>query len=90
MSALTIIEKGKIFKINTGRAFSKFSKDYMAVMAILIMMVIFTFASLYFFTSTNFTNILIQTATVGVVTIGQALYLLQQGNSIFLLVKMLA
>ncbi len=60
-------------KVDIKKAISKFSKDYMAVMAIFIMMIVFSFASPYFFTGTNLKNILLQTATVGIVTIGQAL-----------------
>lgn len=60
-------------KIDLGETISKFSKDYMALMAILIMMVVFSFTSPYFFTAMNLKNILLQTATVGIVTIGEAL-----------------
>jgi len=75
MSASTIAEKNmENYKSkNLFTTVSKFSKDYMAVVAILIMVVVFSFASPYFFTELNLKNILLQTATVGVVTIGQAL-----------------
>lgn len=70
MSTTTVTERSKMDIL---RNMTKFNKDYMVAIAILIMMIIFSIASPYFFTSTNLTNILIQTSTVGVVTIGQAL-----------------
>lgn len=70
MSDSTVIKKSKI---DLGETISKFSKDYMALMAIFIMMVVFSFTSPYFFTTMNLKNILLQTATVGIVTIGEAL-----------------
>lgn len=60
-------------KVDIKKAISKFSKEYMAVMAIFIMMIVFSLSSPYFLTGTNLKNILLQTATVGIVTIGQAL-----------------
>lgn len=52
---------------------SKFTKEYASLVAIFLMLIVFSFASPYFFNAENFTNILLQTATVGIVTIGQAL-----------------
>ncbi len=52
---------------------SKFTKDYAIVVAILLLMVIFTFASEYFLTYRNIRNILMQTVSLAIVCIGQAL-----------------
>lgn len=58
---------------NMSKSISKFTKEYASLVAILFMLIVFSFASPYFFNAENFTNILLQTATVGIVTIGQAL-----------------
>lgn len=52
---------------------SKFTRDYAIVVAILMLMVIFTFASDYFLTYRNIRNILMQTVSLAVVCIGQAM-----------------
>ncbi len=52
---------------------SKFTKDYAIVVAILLLMVVFTFASDYFLTYRNIRNIFIQTVSVAIVCIGQAM-----------------
>lgn len=52
---------------------SKLSKDYAAVVAILVMGVIFSFASPYFLTSQNLKNILLQCSALAIVAMGQAL-----------------
>ena len=54
----------------------KFSKDYMSLVAILIIGIVFSFASPYFFDSGNFANILLQSSTVAIVAIGQALLMI--------------
>ena len=51
----------------------KFTKDYMSLVAILIISIVFSLASPYFFNTGNFANILLQSATVGIVAIGQGL-----------------
>lgn len=56
--------------------FSKFTKEYAIVIAIVALGVIFTFSSQYFLTFGNLRNIIQQSATVGIVAIGQALLLL--------------
>lgn len=55
------------------RKLGKFSREYSSVIAIIILMVFLSIASPYFLTASNITNILLQCATVGIVTIGQAL-----------------
>ncbi len=52
---------------------SKFTKDYAIVVAILLLMVIFTFASDYFLTYRNIRNIFMQTVSLAIVCIGQAM-----------------
>lgn len=52
---------------------SKFTKEYAIVVAILLLMVIFTFASDYFLTYRNLRNILMQTVSLAIVCIGQAM-----------------
>ena len=56
-----------------GERMSKFTKDYAIVVAILLLMIIFTLASPYFLTYNNIRNILAQTVPIAVVCIGQAL-----------------
>ena len=56
--------------------FSQFTKNYVALVATIIMSIVFSFVSDYFFTATNIRNIFLQTAAVGNVTIGQAYVLL--------------
>ena len=58
---------------NLTKNISKFTKEYASLVAIFIMLIVFSLASPYFFSAENFSNILLQTATVGIVTIGQAL-----------------
>lgn len=52
---------------------SKFSKEYTAVLAILAMGIIFSFASPYFLTGQNLKNILLQCSALAIVAMGQAL-----------------
>lgn len=56
-----------------GSRVSKFTKEYAIVVAILLLMVIFTLTSPYFLTYNNIRNILAQTVPIAVVCIGQAL-----------------
>jgi ribose transport system permease protein len=51
-------------------------KEYMVVTGILLMSVIFTLSSPYFFTWDNWKNILLQSSTVAIVALGQAIILL--------------
>lgn len=57
----------------------RLSKEYMILLALLISVVIFSFASKYFFTSNNLLTILLQSTTVAIVAIGQA-YVVLGGN----------
>lgn len=61
---------------NIKRIFSKASKDYMVVFAILLLGIVFSLASPYFLTVDNMTNILLQASTLSIVAIGQAIVLL--------------
>lgn len=63
----------KVGKIKVLKFVSKFSKDYMSLVAILLIGIVFSFSSPYFFNTGNFSNILLQSATVGIVAIGQGL-----------------
>ena len=58
------------------RGFSKFSKDYAVMFAIVLLGVIFSFSSKHFFRVDNLLNILSQTSTIAIAAIGQALVLL--------------
>ena len=55
---------------------SKFTKENMAIVAILLMSVVFTFTSPYFLSWENWKNILLQTSTVSIAAMGQAIVLL--------------
>ncbi len=52
---------------------SRFTKEYAIVIAIFVLIVIFSFASEYFFTYKNIRNIISQTVSLAIVCIGQAL-----------------
>lgn len=54
----------------------KVSKEYMILIALLIIVLVFSFSSKYFFTANNFMTILLQSATVAIVAIGQAFIML--------------
>lgn len=71
----------KIIRVNkVGSSFiGRFSKDYAILFATIVMAIIFSLISPYFFKFDNLRNILLQSATVSIVTIGQALILLS-GN----------
>lgn len=59
-------------KVYVGR----FCKEYMSVVGIILLSIVFTICSPYFFTWDNWKNILLQTSTVAIVAMGQALCLL--------------
>ena len=54
----------------------KLSKEYMILIALLIIVLVFSFSSKYFFTANNFMTILLQSATVAIVATGQAFIML--------------
>ena len=54
------------------KSFSKFTKNYAIVIGIFLLGVIFSFSSKYFLKMENMTNILLQSSTIGIVSIGQA------------------
>lgn len=53
-----------------------FTRDYMSLIAVLLIFVIFSFASPYFFKLNNIMNIFLQTATVAIVAIGQGMLII--------------
>lgn len=53
-----------------------FSKNYAIVIAIIILGIVFSFASEYFLSYSNIRNILLQSSALAIVTIGQAMILL--------------
>ena len=63
-------------------SFGQFTKDYMSVVGIVLLIIIFSTASMvkfgaqYFLTWNNWKNILLQSSTVAIVALGQALILL--------------
>lgn len=67
---------------SVGSALAQFTKDYMSIVGILLLMVIFSAASYikfgaqYFLTVDNWKNILLQTSTVAIVALGQSIILL--------------
>jgi ribose/xylose/arabinose/galactoside ABC-type transport system permease subunit len=56
--------------------FSTFTKNYAIVVAIIVLGIIYSFASEYFFSFRNIRNILLQTSAIAIVAIGQAMILL--------------
>jgi ribose transport system permease protein len=58
------------------KKFSWFTKNYAIVVAIVVLGIIYSFASEYFLSFSNIRNILLQTAAIGIVAIGQAMILL--------------
>ena len=62
------MNKGYVLKLKN------FSRDYMSLVAVILIFIVFAFASPYFFKLNNVINIFLQTATVGIVTIGQKLW----------------
>lgn len=70
-----MVSKTENSKETKSRFFTKLarlSKEYMIVIALIALMVIFTFASPYFLTANNMMTILLQSATIAIVAIGQA------------------
>lgn len=71
-----------IEKKGVGHAIGQFSKNWMSVIGILALIVIFSivsyakFGAQYFLTWTNWKNILLQVSTVGIVALGQAIIML--------------
>ncbi len=55
---------------------SKFSKDYMSIVGIILMSIVFTITSQWFMTWDNWKNILLQSSTVSICALGQAIVLL--------------
>ena len=55
---------------------SNFTKENMAIVAIVLMSVVFSFTSPYFLSWENWKNILLQTSTVSIAAMGQAIVLL--------------
>lgn len=56
--------------------FSKYTKNYGIVVAIILLGLIFSLSSEYFFTFDNLSNILLQSSTIAIVAVGQAFVLL--------------
>ena len=69
-------------KSSFGAKIVQFSKDYMSIVGILLLIVIFStisyikFGAQYFFTLQNWKNILLQSSTVAIVALGQSIILL--------------
>src|SRR5690554_1335747 len=69
----------KVEAANTGKSnqlmasFSRFTKNYAIVLAIFILVIVFSIASPYFLTYNNLRNIFQQSTTIAIVVIGQAL-----------------
>ena len=59
-----------------GDMIKKASKDYVILIALLAAVIVFSLTSKYFFTPNNFMTILLQSATVAIVAIGQAFVML--------------
>ena len=55
------------------------SKDYSIIYALVVMMIVFSIASPYFLTKANMINILFQSATIGIASLGMAVCLIS-GN----------
>ena len=64
------MERGFSAKLKT------FSKDYMYLVAVIIIFIVFSFASPYFLKMSNVMNIFLQTATVAIVAIGQGMLII--------------
>lgn len=64
------MNKGYVLKLKN------FSRDYMSLVAVILIFIVFAFASPYFFKLNNVINIFLQTATVGIVTIGQGMLII--------------
>lgn len=53
-----------------------FTRDYMSLVAVLLIFIVFSFASPYFLKLNNVMNIFLQTATVAIVAIGQGMLII--------------
>jgi ribose transport system permease protein len=58
------------------KKFSGFTKNYAIVVAVIVLAIIYSFASEYFLSFTNIRNILLQSSAIAIVAIGQALIIL--------------
>ena len=58
------------------RSMSRFTKSYTIVIAIILLGIVFSFASPYFLNYDNLRNIILQSSTISIVAIGQAYILL--------------
>ena len=70
-------------KKSVGQTIAQFTKDWMSIVGLLGLIVVFSIASLikfsgeqYFLTWANWKNILLQVSTVGIVALGQAIIML--------------
>ena len=70
-------------KKSVGQVIAQFTKDWMSIVGLLGLIVVFSIASLikfngeqYFLTWANWKNILLQVSTVGIVALGQAIIML--------------
>ena len=70
-------------KKSVGYAIGQFAKNWMSIVGLLLLIAVFTVASLikfdgkqYFLTWANWKNILLQVSTVGIVALGQAIIML--------------
>jgi ribose transport system permease protein len=63
-------------RTNLVEMFSKFSKEYMSIVGIILMSIVFTITSQWFMTWDNWKNILLQSSTVSICALGQAIVLL--------------
>ena len=69
-------------KKSVGHAIAQFSKNWMSIIGLLLLIVVFTilsqvkFGAQYFLTWSNWKNILLQVSTVGIVALGQAIIML--------------
>lgn len=67
----------KVSSINSiGLRFGKIRRDYSVVLALIVLMLIFSFIAPYFLRFNNIMNILLQTSTIAIVAIGQGTLLL--------------
>ena len=70
--------------IKTKLDFKKFLSEYYVIVAIILLVIIFSIASPYFFKYDNFKNILVQTAPVSICAIGQAFCIIKGGMDLSL------
>lgn len=73
----TMNSTGQVINPNGfGSRLSRFTKDYIIIVAILVMGIIFSIVSPYFLSYNNLRNIIQQTSALGIVAIGQAFIIL--------------